>query len=302
MKRFHSNGKFLITGEYLVLAGAKAFAAPLKVGQRMDVDTEGRAGQLLWTAEDPDGTWFTATLALPDLQILETNSPSESDFLAKALRAARELNPSFLPAEQGYQVYNDLEFSRNWGMGSSSTFLANLAKWAGVNAFDLHSRLSAGSGYDIACAYADSPVLYEKKFEQVQIESVKWSPPFHKQIAFVYLGKKQNTEKSIINFRELDIRDRDIRQVSKLSEEFWLVSHPEILMEKIREHEELISRIINRRPIQDELFRDFNGAVKSLGAWGGDFVMALSHDRFGKIEKYFQRKGYSTVLPWHIIL
>jgi hypothetical protein len=34
-KKFYSNGKLLITGEYLVLDGAKAFALPTKKGQNL---------------------------------------------------------------------------------------------------------------------------------------------------------------------------------------------------------------------------------------------------------------------------
>ena len=35
---FYSNGKLLITGEYLVLDGAKAFALPTKFGQNLIIE------------------------------------------------------------------------------------------------------------------------------------------------------------------------------------------------------------------------------------------------------------------------
>jgi mevalonate kinase len=35
---FYSNGKLLITGEYLVLDGATAFALPTKIGQNLIVE------------------------------------------------------------------------------------------------------------------------------------------------------------------------------------------------------------------------------------------------------------------------
>ncbi len=47
--------------------------------------------------------------------------------------------------------------------------------------------------------------------------------------------------------------------------------------------------------IQDQLFPDFDGFVKSLGAWGGDFVMAGGE---GDIPSYFRVKGYGTVLRY----
>ena len=29
----------------------------------------------------------------------------------------------------------------------------------------------------------------------------------------------------------------------------------------------------------DELFSDFNGSIKSLGAWGGDFILATGNQK-----------------------
>ncbi len=38
-------------------------------------------------------------------------------------------------------------------------------------------------------------------------------------------------------------------------------------------HEKLISKAIGISPIQERLFSDYKGVIKSLGAWGGDFVL-----------------------------
>jgi hypothetical protein len=43
------------------------------------------------------------------------------------------------------------------------------------------------------------------------------------------------------------------------------------------------------------LFPDFKGIVKSLGAWGGDFVMVLSKQN---PKEYFIEKGYTTILSY----
>jgi hypothetical protein len=45
-------------------------------------------------------------------------------------------------------------------------------------------------------------------------------------------------------------------------------------------------------------FNDFKGAVKSLGAWGGDFFMALSQQPADFVEAYFREKGYQDVYLW----
>ena len=51
---FRSNGKFMLTGEYLVLKGATALALPLKLGQSLDVDTLGSDdNRIYWEAYKP---------------------------------------------------------------------------------------------------------------------------------------------------------------------------------------------------------------------------------------------------------
>jgi hypothetical protein len=63
----------------------------------------------------------------------------------------------------------------------------------------------------------------------------------------------------------------------------------------ILEHESLVGKVLNKIPIQQELFSDFSGAIKSLGAWGGDFIMAVGEKN---TPKYFKSKGYYTVLTY----
>lgn len=62
-KEFYSNGKLLITGEYLVLDGAKAFALPTKFGQNIVIEnTENKI--IHWKSIDADGTiWFEDEIA-----------------------------------------------------------------------------------------------------------------------------------------------------------------------------------------------------------------------------------------------
>ena len=61
-------------------------------------------------------------------------------------------------------------------------------------------------------------------------------------------------------------------------------------------HELLISKLIDIEPIKNRLFKDYNkGVVKSLGAWGGDFVLATgSKSDMG----YFLEKGYKTIFEY----
>ena len=55
---FYSNGKLLLTGEYVVLDGAKALAIPTKHGQSLKV-TPIAEPKLIWKSIDATGNvWF----------------------------------------------------------------------------------------------------------------------------------------------------------------------------------------------------------------------------------------------------
>ncbi len=62
-------------------------------------------------------------------------------------------------------------------------------------------------------------------------------------------------------------------------------------MQLMAEHESLIGGFTEQEPIRKRFFNDFPGGIKSLGAWGGDFFLALSHLSNSETRKYFQTKG-----------
>jgi len=61
------------------------------------------------------------------------------------------------------------------------------------------------------------------------------------------------------------------------------------------EHEEIISKIIDLTPVKQKLFKDYQGAIKSLGAWGGDFILAAGD---ANTPSYFESKGYETIISY----
>ena len=72
MKSFHSNGKLLISGEYLVLDGALSLALPCRFGQSLNF-TEDSNGTLEWISKDMNDTiWFNAYFEAKTLKVLKT--------------------------------------------------------------------------------------------------------------------------------------------------------------------------------------------------------------------------------------
>ena len=66
----------------------------------------------------------------------------------------------------------------------------------------------------------------------------------------------------------------------------------------VNEHEKMVSDYLGETKVKDRLFPDYWGAVKSLGAWGGDMVLVSSDKTQKETEDYFASKGYSKLIPF----
>jgi len=56
-----------------------------------------------------------------------------------------------------------------------------------------------------------------------------------------------------------------------------------------------MSNVLELQTVQEALFEDFDGVIKSLGAWGGDFVLAVSKEN---PTGYFKERGFEVVIPY----
>ena len=301
---FYSNGKLLLTGEYLVLDGAKSLALPTKFGQDLKV-TPIVENKLIWGSFTHTGQcWFEASFSLPKFRLqsatFHSKAEGSAEFIAETLfeilQEAKRLNPDFLKTKGGFLVKTALTFPRDWGLGSSSTLINSIAKWAKVDAFQLLWNSFKGSGYDIACAQNNTPIYYQIQDQKPLVTAVEFNPDFTDQLYFVYLNEKQDSKKGIAKFREnkKDI-SQAIHQISEISEAILSVNTIAALNILLEKHEQIISAIIQQETVKKRLFSDFKGVVKSLGAWGGDFVLATGDTN---TPAYFKSKGYETVLTY----
>lgn len=181
-KSWYSHGKLLISGEYLVMEGAKSFALPLKQGQSLSLKSNNKKGLLIWNALLSDGNWFQATFDTKKLNIIETSNRQLAEKLSQILLACRQLSTTFLKEETGFSVETKLDFNPEYGFGSSSTLISNIALWADVSPFELLRLTFGGSGYDIACARIHSPLFYQLTDTGPKIEEVTFNHTYKKQI------------------------------------------------------------------------------------------------------------------------
>lgn len=294
---FYSHGKLLLTSEYLVLDGVKALALPTKKGQWLSLQ-ENNTNTIIWKSFDIHGDcWFEAKIYLPLSEVDTVSDDKITKTLLGILKTANTLNPNFLSSSIGYTIETRLEFDRLWGLGSSSTLINNIAQWADVNAFELLKKSFGGSGYDIASAQNDTPIYYTKSKKNPIIEKADFNPSFKDQIFFVYLNQKQDSKASIQHYQSLSLRDFDkaAADIERIANQMVDCSSIETFNTLIDKHEEVISRIIKTPTVKSRLFSEYIGSIKSLGGWGGDFVLATgtSSDM-----DYFRNQGYQTILAY----
>ena len=293
-----------MTGEYVVLDGATSLAVPTIFGQDLTIEPI-EEPQLIWGSFTNTGDcWFEAIFDLPKLRLKnatfnsdkEGNAEFIAETLQKILSEARKLNPDFLQQDKGLIVKTNLTFPQNWGLGSSSTLINNIASWAKVDAYKLLWNAFSGSGYDIACAQNDLPIFYQLENKQPIVEQVDFNPNYTDQLFFVYLNKKQNSRDGIAQYRKNNQNiQHEITEISNLSSEFVQATSIKDLEKIIEEHERIVSSIIKLNSVKKEIFPNYFGAVKSLGAWGGDFVLVTGNE---DTPNYFKQKGFETILPY----
>ncbi|WP_282134193.1 GYDIA family GHMP kinase [Seonamhaeicola maritimus] len=298
MQKFYSNGKLLLSGEYVVLDGANSLAIPTKYGQSLTVEPIDEP-IISWKSLDEKGfEWFNGTFKFSDSEILKPMQDDDTTIrLLQILKAAKQLNPNFLNSNSGYNITTTLDFPRNWGLGTSSTLINNVAQWAKVNAFKLLDLTFGGSGYDIACAQNNNPISYQILNNTVFINLQEFNPEFKEHLYFVHLNKKQNSREGIAHYRAQDKENVKtvISEINTITSKMINCDSLDEFESLINQHEFLIAKITKQTPVKGLLFNDFNGSIKSLGAWGGDFVLATSK---AHSINYFINKGYKTIIPY----
>ncbi len=294
---FHANGKLLLTGEYLVLIGATVLALPTRFGQKMTVEPC-ENGTVCWESYSPAGKWFSMKFDTETFGIRSADNIATAAKLSKVLAASRALNPAFLAGDEGYMVKTEANYPPEWGLGSSSTLCCLIASWADIDAFKLHSMVSNGSGYDIACAGRSDLLFYRLKEGNPEITPATPGNALCHHTWFVYLGNKQDSQREVSAFLSAPGNAKKyIEQFSRLATGICRAETANELISLAGHHESVMASILKREPVARR-FPTFPGTVKSLGAWGGDFAMFISGREPQEVTGYFQRQGLSVVFSY----
>ncbi len=299
IKKYTAHGKFLITGEYAVLDNVPALAVPLQLNQYLEI-TDRDDQQITWKSYNSDGAlWYEVVTNVHDLYSDCINCDNPITFkLSEILNTALHLTSN--RSLRGFDAVTTLDFDRKSGMGTSSTLISCVSQWLGCDPYKLQFKCFGGSGYDIACATAQKPIIYNFNDEEPVVNEVVFDPIIKDQLFFVYLNRKQNSRDSIAKFNKDLLTPSYRTELSNMPSAFKEASSDLFKFEKcIARHEEIISALVGIAPIKQQLFHDYDREIKSLGGWGGDFILAT-----GGIEhrEYFKKKGYDIILEWDNII
>ena len=303
---FYGHGKLLLSSEYFVMDGAEALALPTTVGQSMKVKyRHSYQPTLNWKSFDHKGEcWFESDFEFWHFNPIRNHADEKQEFLNKVLKAVRLQNPHFLRDDMDVFVETKIEFPLEWGLGSSSTLLYNIAQWAYVSPFELLKKTIGGSGYDIACAQAMGPIKFHIESGKPQWETVNFDPSFKENLFFIYTGQKQISETEVLKYKEMKIDGKEsiVKELSLLTREMITTQDLRTFNKIIAAHEDIVSKALNYKKVKEDLFSDYWGEVKSLGAWGGDFALITSDRNMDETRAYFESKGRSTIIPFQEIV
>ncbi len=298
MMTVRGNGKLLLTGEYLIIDGAAGLSLPTKYGQVLTA-TPNNTNELHWKSLDAeDQIWFEARISAGLNEILYTTNTDQANYLVKLLKASAELQ-SGVPKFGGLSVITKLDFPNNWGLGSSSTLIYCVAKWQNIqNGFELFQSVSEGSGYDFYAAGSNQPFHFLGG-DSKSATHVEFNPSFKDQLYFVHLNRKQKSDREVARYSKLK-ETLDLpaccNVMTNLTHKITKASTLAEFESLIDEHEFFMSGILETPTVREEYFSDYSGgSIKSLGAWGGDFILATGNE---EIKEYFQNRGYQTVIPY----
>ncbi len=295
---YYAHGKLLLTGEYFILDGAVGLALPTKYGQILTVEPSEQKGIFWKSIDNENKIWFEAAFS-DALEMIESTDIEVAKTVQKILSHCN------LTAEHTL-LTTQLDFPQNWGLGSSSTLISLLAQWTHVDPYELLEKTFGGSGYDIACATANQPITFQRIPNTAGariIHPAAFHPAFRDQLYFVHLGKKQDSREGIRHYRNLKGDKSDfIEQISTLTGKITAATDLDEFCHYLEVHENLVSTVLGLQKVKEIYFSDFPGTIKSLGAWGGDFVLVASDESPETIRHYFFDKGFPTILSYHQII
>ncbi|MCT3815627.1 30S ribosomal protein S6 [Elizabethkingia anophelis] len=276
--------------------GAKALAIPTKPGQDLSAEKiDDHRSLIYWETYREGKLWLKTCIDYKNLFVTETNIANASAFILKIFSTLKDMRSESLEADYSYILKSNVQFPENFGLGSSSTLMNNIANWGNVDAFALNDIALGGSGYDIAVAKAGAPIIYIRNRGNKTVETVNYSPSFKDQLLFVHLNKKQDSREGITMYKQMEKSQDLIHYFSKLTDEILISGNLENFSLIMEDHEKTMSNFLKIPTVKEKYFKNAPSFFKSLGAWGGDFILTT---KFCDYENYFLHNGFPNFFSY----
>ena len=297
----------MLCGEYAVTIGVEALALPVSLGQWMYVwefDSPGGGDRLIWEAKEKDGsTWLNESFALPlETMEAETEKSSERDRSREVLHSMLSMvAEGFWKTGKSYRIETQLEFDRSSGLGSSSTMVANFARFAGLDAQKVQQKVLGGSGYDVAVAELGKGLVFWKNAEVANWDAWKLSADLTSKWKIVFLGKKQNSRNALADVKgklmEIEKDDFLMHQLQQVCAAVKMANQVPMVEAGLEMWQAILAMSLGlETPYQHFKFQPTKGGLcKWLGAWGGD--MLLINDVFEESEREALKKY--KIVDWN---
>jgi mevalonate kinase len=297
----------MLCGEYAVTIGIEALALPVSMGQWMYVwefDSPGGGDRLIWEAKEKDGsTWLNESFALPlEAMEVETENTSERDRSRGVLHSMFSMvAEGFWKTGKSYRIETQLEFDRSSGLGSSSTMVANFARYAGLDAQKVQQKVLGGSGYDVAVAELGKGLVFWKNADVTNWDAWRLSPELTSKWKIVFLGKKQNSRNALadVKVKLMEMKNDDflMHQLQQVCAAVKMAKQVPMLEAGLEMWQAILAMSLGlETPYQHFAFQPVKGGLcKWLGAWGGD--MLLINDVFEEKERNALKKY--QIVDWN---
>jgi len=293
-------GKVMLCGEYFVLWGASALAFPARHRQFLNVFYQPEKQTHSWITRVGEEIIFSCEIDKSSLEVQNIRGSLDSaKYIESLIKAVLQINPEAF--SHSYRFETLLTFRPEWGLGSSSSLIVNMARFADVDPFALHRMISRGSGYDVACALFEKPLLF-KNPEKPEISFPEINYNFIECLHFLPLNIKKDSQKAVKDILSKQISPQALAIASKLSESLSQVNDFNLFTNLLNEYVHLVEKQLGLSNPAKELFRGFQGTIKPLGAWGGDLMLVASQEKENYIKDYFGAKGFKTIIKWHDII
>lgn len=281
MKTYFAPGKVMLCGEYAVMSGVPALAFPAHKGQWMrvwDANFEGN-GTLNWENKDLYGEkWFECKIDTTHMQVISSSNEEVSSVLLRLLKAIENKLPVFFDGKY-FRVETNTEFSVNSGLGTSSSLIALMSKWTGVDAFVLQKEVFGGSGYDVACSLLARPVRFWLENNEPCWDHYVLNSDLTKDWYVVFPGKKRNSREALAEVKDrLNALASDTLMLMQLKQIASMISHAAnttMLEAGLEMWQAMLAGYLELPKAYDYLgLKPVKGGLcKWLGAWGGDMIL-----------------------------